>query len=290
MSPAAAIHAAFSLSIGLIVFSLGLRCVPRDATFLLRERGLLFRSILAMNVVQPLVAILLVSITNVHPAVKVALVALAVSPVPPVLPNKQLKLVVRTSYVYGELFATAVLSIIFIPATMALLAHVSGRATYVPTATVARIICVSILVPLALGMLVRRLWPAFALKAGPLISTAGTAVLAVAASIALVAAWPAVNLLIGNGTVLVCLLFAAIGVFVGHVIGGPSADDRTVLALSNAARHPAMAIAIGAAAFPEQKLVPAAVVLYLFASAIATAPYTAWRKRLHAARAPTAHA
>jgi BASS family bile acid:Na+ symporter len=63
-----------------------------------------------------------------------------------------------------------------------------------------------------------------------------------------------------------------------------------VLALSNAARHPAMAIAIGAAAFPDQKLVPAAVVLYLLASAIATAPYTAWRKRLHAARDPTAPA
>jgi bile acid:Na+ symporter, BASS family len=127
-------------------------------------------------------------------------------------------------------------------------------------------------------MLVRQLWPAFAVKAGAPISAGGTAMLAVAAVIALVAAWPAISSLIGNGTVLLCLIFAAIGVFVGHLLGGPHANDRAVLALSTAARHPAMAIAIGAAAFPSQKLVPAAVVLYLLASIVVTLSYTAWHR------------
>jgi BASS family bile acid:Na+ symporter len=99
--------------------------------------------------------------------------------------------------------------------------------------------------------------------------------------------WPAISLLIGNGTVLVFLLFAATGVLVGHLLGGPRPDDRTVLALSTASRHPAMAIAIGAAAFPSQQLVPAAVMLYLLASIVATAPYSAWRRHQRATAAPT---
>jgi BASS family bile acid:Na+ symporter len=281
MNLATLIRMAFPVSIGLIVFSLGLRCMLQEATFVLSNRGLLLRSVLAMNVVQPLIALLLVSITHLHPAVKIALVALAVSPVPPMLPTKALKLVDRASYVYGELVATALLAIVLVPATMALLGAMAGHDARVPPAAVARIIGLSVLLPLGLGMLVRHFWPAFAARASVPASATGTAVLAAAALVAWVTAWPAISLLIGNGTLLVCLLFAFVGLVVGHALGGPDPDHRTVLALSTTARHPGVAIAIGATAFPDQKLVPAAVVLYLLASTIAAAPYIAWRKRLH---------
>ena len=64
--------------------------------------------------------------------------------------------------------------------------------------------------------------------------------------------------------------------------GGPEPNDRTVLAISSAARHPAIALAIATANFPDQTLAPAAVVLYLLVSLIAAAPYSLWRKRVSA--------
>jgi BASS family bile acid:Na+ symporter len=46
-----------------------------------------------------------------------------------------------------------------------------------------------------------------------------------------------------------------------------------------ASRHPGIALAIAAANFPHEKLVPAAIVLYLVVSAGATTLYATWSKR-----------
>ncbi len=75
----------------------------------------------------------------------------------------------------------------------------------------------------------------------------------------------------------------------------PRAEDRGVLALATAARHPGVALAI--ANFPQQKLASAAVVLYLVMGAILAIPYVLWRKRqvnvtssAASPRVPCAHA
>jgi BASS family bile acid:Na+ symporter len=114
----------------------------------------------------------------------------------------------------------------------------------------------------------------------------GTVVLVATALVALIALWPSISLLIGDGEVLLCLAFALIGVAVGHLLGGPDQKDQTVLALATAARHPGVAITIGAAAFPDRKLVTAAVVLCLLSSAMVSALYIAWSKRLPASTVP----
>ena len=75
------------------------------------------------------------------------------------------------------------------------------------------------------------------------------------------------------------LVFAGVGLAAGHLLGGPDPENRTVLALSTATRHPGVAIALAAANFPDQKLGPAAVFLYLLVSAVATiAALTTWRR------------
>src|SRR5262245_11143764 len=105
-------------SIFLTVFSLGLQATWQDATFLFRRRGLLLRSLLAMNIAMPVVAAVIAGAFHINPAVKVALIVLAVSPVPPVLPLQLLKLGGTWSYVCGLLVAAALFSIILAPLTM----------------------------------------------------------------------------------------------------------------------------------------------------------------------------
>ena len=85
--------------------------------------------------------------------------------------------------------------------------------------------------------------------------------------------------LIGNGTITVMIVLAVVGLASGHLLGGPDPDDRVVLALASATRHPGIAIAIAQANFPDQKLAPAAIVLYMLVSAIASAPYLKWTAR-----------
>jgi BASS family bile acid:Na+ symporter len=101
MDAAQLIRLALQTSILLLVFALGLRATIQDATYLLRQPSLLLKSLVAMNVIVPLVAAILAAVFPLHPAVKITLLLMAVSPVPPILPGKQLKLGGRTSYVYG---------------------------------------------------------------------------------------------------------------------------------------------------------------------------------------------
>jgi predicted Na+-dependent transporter len=67
------------------------------------------------------------------------------------------------------------------PAVKVALVALSGRTVHVAPGTLARIVVSSVLAPLALGMLIRRLWPALAAEANPVASAIGTLVLAVAA-------------------------------------------------------------------------------------------------------------
>jgi len=266
----------------LLVFALGLRSPPHVAGYLFRRPGLLVRSLLSMNILLPLVTLALVASFELRPAVKIALVALSISPVPPFLPGKQLRLSSSGGYVYGLFVATALLSVVLVPVTMMLLGAYVRMGQHVSAAKVLSTVTLTVLVPLLLGTLVRRIWPASTDRLGAVARSVGGVLLVVALLPVLVAQWPAIRSLIGDGTLLVIVGFTLFGLVIGHLLGGPDAEERTVLALATASRHPAVALAVASAAFPNQKLVPAAVLLALLVGVIAAVPYSSWRKRVHA--------
>ncbi|KAF0136276.1 MAG: hypothetical protein FD148_267 [Methylocystaceae bacterium] len=82
---------ALKASIALSVFAIGLDSQPNDATYLLRRPARLARSLVAMDIIMPVVAVAIVAAFNLPEAIEVSLVALAVSPAPPILPKKQIK-------------------------------------------------------------------------------------------------------------------------------------------------------------------------------------------------------
>ena len=79
-------------------------------------------------------------------------------------------------------------------------------------------------------------------------------------------------------------IFVVCGLIVGHLLGGPEPDDRTVLAIATASRHPGIALAIAHINYPEEKQLAAAVLIFLLTNAALTAPYVFWRRRVR--RAP----
>lgn len=272
-------------SMMLLVFALGVRSTEHLVGYLLRRPALLVRSLLAMNVILPLITVVLALSFRLHTAVRIALVALAISPVPPFLPAKQLKLSSSAGYVYGLFVTAAVLAVVLVPLTMALIsALMSNGKPYVSARRVMFIVSMSVLLPLVAGMLVRRLLPSAAGRISSVANLTGSVLLAIAFLPVLVVQWPSMRALIGDGTLLAIVVFTLLGLLVGHLLGGPDAEHRTVLALATASRHPAVALSVASASFPDEKLVPAAVLLALIVGLIATAPYSAWRKSVHAAQ------
>ena len=62
-------------------------------------------------------------------------------------------------------------------------------------------------------------------------------------------------------------------------LGGPVPENRTSLAIATSSRHPGVALLLARANFPAEKLVVAAVLLYLLVNAVLAIPYLLWIKR-----------
>jgi BASS family bile acid:Na+ symporter len=101
----------------------------------------------------------------------------------------------------------------------------------------------------------------------------------------LISTAPAMWRLIGTGSILAFLVFLLVGFAAGHVLGGPDPDHSIVLALSTACRHPAIALSIASANYPDERFGPA-IILYLPLGIIVGIPYVAWQKRQISAHVP----
>ncbi|HAK92830.1 MAG TPA: Na+-dependent transporter, partial [Massilia timonae] len=115
---ALALHA----SLLLLALGIGLDIARGDGLYVLRRPRLLLRALLAVAVVVPLVAALLVALLPLKESVEIAIVLMAVSPLPPIVLAKEIRFGGRKPYAYGLLVAVALLSIVTVPAAVAILA------------------------------------------------------------------------------------------------------------------------------------------------------------------------
>ncbi|MEJ8855598.1 hypothetical protein WKW79_13515 [Variovorax robiniae] len=278
---------ALQASIIVTVFGFGLRATMEDVMYVFKRPALLLRSVLAMFVVMPIVAVVLAKVFDFRFAVEAALVVLSISPVPPLLPRRHDKAGGKASYGLGLMVTMAVLSMGVIPLEMKLLDMFYGRSYSIQPEAIAKIILTAAVLPLLAGMLCNRFIPKLAaLVARPAILI-GEWMLPIAGVAILIAAHRALGAVLGDGTLVAIVVFVAIALVVGHWLGGPDPYEREVLALSTACRHPGIAIAIATAnSVPgEPNLVPAAIMVYLLVSLISTVPYVKWQaKRLGAGK------
>jgi BASS family bile acid:Na+ symporter len=266
-------------SVFLLVFALALGASFDEALYVFRRPAQFVRSLLAMAIVMPLVAVTLAAAFDLAYAVKLTLIALAVSPVPPILPMKQIKAGGSESYTVGLLFAAALLSIVTVPVIVEMAGRLFDTPAHVPFSAVALIVFVTVIAPLLAGMAVRFFAPAFAQRiARPLSSLALVTLLIGVAPIVYVA-FPAAVTLFGNGTVAAFAVFVVAGIATGHLLGGPELENRVVLALATATRHPGIAMAVAHFVAPTEKLVLGAVLWYLIAGLAVSAVYLAWCRR-----------
>jgi BASS family bile acid:Na+ symporter len=286
MEPAHLIKLAISASILLLVFALGLRASFGDAVSLFRTLfsppHRLLRAVFAMNIVVPVVATAVATVFDLSLPVKVAVLAMAVAPLPPLLPGKQLKFGGTSNYVFGLLVAVSLAAVVMVPLGVDVLGRVFHRESHLGVAQVAQLVGTTILFPLFAALVVRRFAPGVAEQAAPWLSRLGTILLVAGLVPVLVQVAPVMLSMVGNRSVLAITLVVAAAIAAGHWLGGPDFDERTTLAIASAMRHPGIALAIATLNFPEEPRVAAAVLLYLLIAIGATSIYGAWRKRVQA--------
>ena len=149
---------ALKVSVGALIVAIGMGSTPADLGYLWRRPGLALRSFLAMYVLVPVAALLLVTTLPLSVGVKAALLVLAASAGAPLLPRKLSKFG-GGSYVVSLVVASSLLAIVFVPAWVAFLGRQFGFATEVGPGVVAAVMGKAFLLPLGIGMLIRALWP-----------------------------------------------------------------------------------------------------------------------------------
>ena len=266
------------LSTILLVFVLGLQSEADDIVHLLHRPGLLVRSLIAMNVIMVVIAAVIDATFPLPEAIKVALLALAISPIPPLLPDKQKRAGGIAGYAVGLLVVASVFAIVFGPIAVSLAGWVFDIVAALPVTKVTLIVFTTILAPLAAGIVVHRLIPNIATRIARPLSCVATLLLLIACLPALAVAWPTIWPLVGSGLVLALAAFTMLGLFVGHWPGGPAPEDRTVLALVTGTRHPGIAIAIATINLPDQKAAPAVVICHPIIGALVSLPYVRRRR------------
>lgn len=154
---------AFQVSILCTVLGFGLRATPSDLLYLTRRPGLGIRSLLAVLVIVP-VAVVLATVFNFRPTAEIALIALAISPVPPLLPKKEAKAGGDQSYALALMVMLAVLAVGTVPLSAEILERIFGRPLGAAPGAIARVVLIAAVLPLAVGMAARAMLPGLADK------------------------------------------------------------------------------------------------------------------------------
>jgi BASS family bile acid:Na+ symporter len=268
------------ISIFLIVFAIGLKAELGTGLRFLEQPGQTAKAMTAMFVLFPAFALIVHFLLPLKVPIPATLLALAVSPIPPILPNKEVKAGGRFDYAIALQVVASVFSIAAAAVIIPLVGRIVGEDLVFAGEAMALNIVKTVGVPLLAGMLVRRFLPDLAMKLMGPAARIGNVLLIAVALVLLVAMAPDIWGVMGQGTLFAVVAMVLFGLAAGHLLGGPDEGNRTALAVAVAGRHPGVAIALGAAVRPEAaREVVATVLLYLLASVILTIPYTRWRNR-----------
>lgn len=263
------------ISLIALVASVGLHARWHDVLSTMRKFSLVARAVLAVNVVVPLTAIIICGLLPIPQPIKVGIVIMSVSPLAPMLSVRLLKAGVDASFAVGLDVALVSISVIVVPVTIALLSWIFPVDASISPLAVAKLAAISVLVPLAAGMLMRSLVGPSVWRLAKVLAIVGYAGLGLVVVAILYAHARDAFDLVGNGVVLAILVTVLAGIAAGHFLAGPDPSTKLATALAAALRHPGLATLIARQNFPNGKL-ELTIILYLVSAAAASVFYQAW--------------
>jgi BASS family bile acid:Na+ symporter len=267
------------LSVALIVFAQGLKISSGEVMNYFKERPwLIVRSLIAVLILVPLVALAVILLLKPPIEVAVGLAILVSCPPAPLMIKATPKLGKGSAAYMASLhLSLAVLALITVPTILYLISIPLGFHADVNLAKMMMILAKTILIPVILGMVIRSYFPGFADKASPVLDKAGTIGLLILVLVVLVKFFPAL-LKMDLWSYLVIVVVSAASLAIGHFLGPKDPHERTSLAIESGVRHPALAITIAVSNFTAAKALPVLVPCVLVFIILAMA-YMVLRKK-----------
>jgi BASS family bile acid:Na+ symporter len=267
-----------------IMFALGLS-LQGDAVMQLRRRPALFLRVLAGScLLVPLVALLLLKLpasAGLSPPAKFGIALMAISPSAP--------LTLRKAGQHGgsrELAAllqvgAAITAIVSIPLMADLFrASFAVKGWDIGSADVGRQVALVQILPLGLGLLLRRWQPDLTARLrGPLERLANLLLLALTVLVLVKTAPLLTSFITANLLALAAMAAMVVAALaIGYVLAGPGRQERTTTALVTSMRNPGLALLFASIYAPQLPTVKLAVLVYLLVTVILSIPFLRWQK------------
>lgn len=273
-----------SLALFFIMMSLGLNLPSLQFGLLKRRPWLLVRVLLATCMVLPIVALLLLHSPlgqGLSAAVSTAVMLMAICPSAPMIALKSTKLAANPELATRLQFWSACAAILSVPLWVGQLPTEASETIWsIPAQEVAYQVFTVQLIPLLVGVSLRRWCAEWSERWNPVIQKASKILLLVLLALILIVALPQVApMLIGNlrGALLMFILtWIALGL--GFAVAGDDGVERSTLPLVLSMRNPGLALLIVQRMAPNAVDLKAAVVGYVLVTAVGTAPFMQWRK------------
>ena len=275
--PEALMTLAAAATVFSVMFVVGLRIPFGEFRWVWDHPGLIARGLFAVLVAVPAVAIVVTRALDLPRAADIGIVLMAISPGAPVALRRSLGAGGHRSFAPALQILVAMLAVVSMPLSIALLNHVYAGHASIDPLDLARQVFTAQLLPLGLGMLIRSLAPAFAGRIEPALSRVASAMLIALVVLAVVDIAQVVARA-GPRVAVAIVIVTMLAVGIGHLLGGPEPATRTAVAITSAARNPGLALLVVALnrAPPE---ITATILAYLLVSAATLIPYVAWRRR-----------
>ena len=235
----------------------GLGLTVKQILVPLRNFKLVSLALLANFVLMPLAAFTIARLLRLDQPLGVALLLLGTAAGAPFLPLLARISKGNLAFAVGLMVLLIVVSVGYMPLVLPLLLE----GVSVDPMKIARSLVFLMMLPMAIGLLVKARFSGAATKAQPLLNRVSTLSLALLMALLLITNIRNVLDLYGTRGVLASVFFIAAGSVIGWVLGGPAADTRSVLALGTSQRNIAAALVVAGQDLSDPKVVVMVVVV-----------------------------
>lgn len=277
-----------SIALFLIMMSLGLNLPPLQFGILKQRPVFLARVLTTTCIGIPIAALLLLQSPIGQPLatpIATGMMLMAICPSAPMITLKSRKLAATSDIAIKLQFWSACAAIISVPLWIGLLTSKGGSNIWniSPREVAAQVFTVQ-LIPLLIGVSLRKWCSEWAEHWNPWIQKIATLLLLVLLILILATALPTgtAALLTNAQGALAMLLLTWIGLAAGYFIAGKDARERSTVPLVISMRNPGLALLLVQDIAPDARNIKAAVAGYVLMTVISTAPFMKWRKALHA--------
>jgi BASS family bile acid:Na+ symporter len=261
-----------------LLLSIGISSSPRELTFIVRHPALLLRALLAVVVLVPAFAILLLKVFDLSPDVSSGIALLAAAPGAPLITKRSEVAAASRTYVTSLQLLLGLLAIVVTPWTLAVFDALFdlpfGRVS--PAAVAGQVAQVALL-PVLLGLVVRRVAPRFAARAETPVKVLANVLfmLLVVVLVGLIVFDPELRakLLVGWQAFAAISLLALAAIVAGHLLGGPRADHRAGLVTASVARNLGLVMFLAGMEVDANEIVRT-VLVYALVGFVVAMPYS----------------